>query len=86
MDHQSLIHRYLLGDVTDEDVRQLDRLLSEQPEMRREYALAAATDAGLRDIALERAVSPLPLRDFRNQASHGCGRLWVWCPPQSCWS
>ena len=73
MEHQSLIHRYLLGDVTADEVEQLGRLLSEQPELRREYILAAATDTCLRDIALERAVELSrivhPLQS---------NRFWVW--------
>jgi len=57
-----LIHRYLLGDITDDEVNQLDRLLANSPELRREFTLAAATDAGLREVAFERAAEPVQLR------------------------
>ena len=58
MKHATLIHRYLLGDVTEEDVRKLDRLLKEDSELRREFVFAATTDANLREVAFERAVEP----------------------------
>ena len=57
MDREALIHRYLLGDVAEEDARELDRLLANDPELRQEFVLAAAADAGLREVALERAAA-----------------------------
>ena len=47
MDAKSLIHRYLLGDITEDEVNQLDRLLADDSQLRREFVLAAATDASL---------------------------------------
>lgn len=58
MDSQILIQRYLLGDLTKAEVVELDRLLEDDPELRREFALAAAVDSGLREISFERAAEP----------------------------
>ncbi|TWT42786.1 FecR protein [Thalassoglobus neptunius] len=57
MEPQSLIHRYLIGTATEDDVQKLEILLLKHPELRREFVTAVATDTGLRDIALERAVN-----------------------------
>ncbi len=68
MNPRSLLDRYLLGEVTEADVRQLDRLLAHQPELRREYIRAVAAESGLREIALERSVhstAPAQLRQSR---------------------
>ena len=54
MNSQELIQRYLLGEVTSAEVRELDRLLANDPRLRSKLILAASTDAGLREIALER--------------------------------
>jgi len=58
MDSQTLIHRYLLGDLTEDEVAELDKLLNDDPELRREFALAAAMDTGLREVAFERSIEP----------------------------
>ncbi len=56
MDPKSLIHRYLLGDITEPEAKELDRLLASDVKLRREFVLAAATDAGLREVAFERSI------------------------------
>ena len=58
MDSQTLIQRYLLGDLTEAEVAELDRLLEDNPELRREFALSAAVDTGLREISFERDIEP----------------------------
>ena len=54
-DPGQLIHRYLIGEISDEEMERLDELLAENPELRRKLIFEAGTDAGLREIALERA-------------------------------
>ena len=58
MDAASQIHRYLLGDLSEEETAEFDRQLAEDPELRNQFVLAAATDAGLREVAIERAAEP----------------------------
>lgn len=58
MDSQTLIQRYLLGDLTEDEVAELDRLLNAEAELRREFALAAAMDTGLREVSFERSIEP----------------------------
>jgi len=58
MKDRSLVHRYLLGDLSEEEVQQLDRLLADDSGLRREFVIAAAAEAGLRENAFERAVVP----------------------------
>ncbi len=59
MGSNSLIHRYLLGDLTDDEVEQLNQLLAHDPELRREFVQAATIDAGLREVVFERGAEPL---------------------------
>lgn len=61
MDSQTLIQRYLIGDLTESEVAELDRLLNADPGLRREFALAAAMDTGLREVAFERSIEPAEL-------------------------
>lgn len=58
MEPDALIHRYLLGEATKAEVNELDRLLAADPGLRRALILEARTDAGLREIALERMAEP----------------------------
>lgn len=58
METQSLIQRYMIGDITETEVRELDRLLAENPELRREFLLAAATDTQLREVAFQNSAKP----------------------------
>jgi ferric-dicitrate binding protein FerR (iron transport regulator) len=57
MNTQSLIHRYLLGETTHAETEELNRLLSEDADVRQEFLLAATMDAGLRDLAIQRAAT-----------------------------
>lgn len=68
MDSQILIQRYLLGDLTEAEVAELDRLLTEHPELRREFALSAAVDAGLREMSFEPVVEPVPTVEEKKAA------------------
>lgn len=74
MNPTPLIHRYLLGDVSQEEVEQLNRLLAEDPALRREFVQAAATDAGLRDVAFERDAEPVPAQVSAESAKR---RTWT---------
>lgn len=58
MSFGSQIHRYLLGGLTSTEVAELDRRLAEDPALRREFVLAAAMDAALRETAMQRAAEP----------------------------
>lgn len=60
MNSISLLHRYLSGESTPEEVAELDRLLASDPALRRKLVIEARTDAGLRGIALERAAEQRP--------------------------
>ena len=55
MKAESLIHRYLIGEATSEEVAELDSLLAKDPELRRKFVFEAGNDTALREIALERA-------------------------------
>lgn len=59
MDPSTLIDRYLIGDLSDEEVAQLDQLLSTDQRLRQQFVIAAATDSGLREVAIERAAEPV---------------------------
>ncbi len=54
MESDQLIHRYLIGEASGEEVATLDRLLSADPALRRKLIFEAGTDARLREIAFER--------------------------------
>ncbi|TWU57633.1 FecR domain-containing protein [Rubripirellula reticaptiva] len=58
MNASDLIHRYLLGLCSKAETGDLERLLAADPALRREFAVAAATDAGLRNVAMERQMEP----------------------------
>ena len=51
MNSQELIHRYLLGIASEDDVRQLERLLQNDPTVQDEFLLQAEMDAHLRQEA-----------------------------------
>ncbi|MEM9281018.1 MAG: iron dicitrate transport regulator FecR [Verrucomicrobiota bacterium] len=59
MKSETLIFRYLSGDATSDEVAELDRLLAENGELRKQFIFEAGNDAGLREIALERQSSEL---------------------------
>lgn len=58
MDSKDLIRRYLLGDATNDEIRELDRRLAADSDLRRQLVFEAGNDAGLREIALERMAEP----------------------------
>lgn len=58
MDPHSLIHRYLVGEATESEVAELNRILASDAQLRREYARVAAMDAALRETSFERASEP----------------------------
>ena len=55
---QNLIHRYFLGQITQQETNELNHQLSCDAELRKEFVLAAATDTGLREVAFQNAVAP----------------------------
>ena len=60
MNPETLIHRYLLGEASEAEIRQLDQLLAQDAGLRRQLILEAGMDAGLREIALERISESSP--------------------------
>lgn len=56
MDPKEMIHQYLLGNLDQEAVDRLDQLLADNPELRREFAVAADVDAALREVSIERTL------------------------------
>lgn len=54
MEPDQLIHRYLIGEASGDEIAALDELLAHDPALRRKLIFEAGTDAGLREIALER--------------------------------
>ena len=56
MNTKEMIHQYLLGNLDEENVRKLDRLLADDPDLRREFALVANVDAALRETSIERSI------------------------------
>lgn len=58
MNPNELIQRYLTGEATGEEIAELDRLLAGDKALRRKLIIEAGTDAGLREIALERVAQP----------------------------
>ena len=77
MDSRSLIHRYLLGEATEAEVQELDRLMAEDEGLRREYVRAAAMDTGLREVAFERAAEPESVPSSKANKSQASMLLWV---------
>jgi len=51
---EQLIQRYLIGEADETEVAQLDALLAGDAGLRKRFVAEAGTDAGLREIALER--------------------------------
>ncbi|PHR88337.1 MAG: iron dicitrate transport regulator FecR [Blastopirellula sp.] len=67
MNSKTLIHRYLIGDITEPELKELELLLENDSVLRREFALNATIETGLREIAFERTVEkPIPERHSRN--------------------
>lgn len=59
MNPNELIQRYLTGEATGAEIQELDRLLASDKALRRKLIIEAGTDAGLRQIALERVAQPV---------------------------
>lgn len=59
MNSEALLQRFLLGEATNAEIDELDRLLASDPELRSKLIFEAGTDAGLREIALERVSDPV---------------------------
>lgn len=74
MDSNSLLHRYLLGDLSQEEVEQLNQRLADDPELRREFVQAATMDAGLREVAFERGAEPVRDDSAKTPSKR---RLWT---------
>ena len=58
MNPNELIQRYLHGEATDAEVAELDRLLASDRALRRKLIVEIGIDAGLCEIARERASQP----------------------------
>ena len=58
MNPNELIQRYLHGEATDAEVAELDRLLASDRALRRKLIVETGIDAGLCEIARERASQP----------------------------
>jgi hypothetical protein len=58
MNPNELIQRYLHGQATDPEIAELDRLLASDPALRRRLIVEMGIDAGLCEIARERAAQP----------------------------
>ena len=58
MNSNKLIQRFLTGEATGAEVEELDRRLASDKALRRKLIIEAGTDAGLREIALERVAQP----------------------------
>ena len=56
MNPKEMIHQYLLGNLDEEGVRQLDQMLTKDAELRREFAHVANVDAALRETSIERSI------------------------------
>jgi len=54
MNANELIYRYLSGEASEIELQELNRLLAEDASLRRKLIAEANTDAGLREIGLER--------------------------------
>lgn len=65
MDSHEMIHQYMLGNLDDESVRELDRRLSEDRKLRRKFAQVANIDSGLREASLERSIE-----EVQEQSAH----------------
>ncbi|MEO9931811.1 FecR domain-containing protein [Rhodopirellula bahusiensis] len=58
MNSSELIQQYLLGTLSESQVRELEHELESDAGLRRKFAIAAATDAGLRDLAIQNSMEP----------------------------
>ena len=56
MNAKELIHQYLLGNLDADDVKKLNEMLANDPELRQEFARVATLDAALREASIERSI------------------------------
>ena len=56
MDPKTLIHQYVLGNLDEDAVKELDLLLGEDAELRRDFRLATHVDAALRESSIEHSI------------------------------
>ncbi len=69
MEHESLIQKYLLGQVSDEELLQLEQLLRDDPELRQHFVVSSTVDMGLRELAFEQAVESIEPPSRRSRMS-----------------
>jgi hypothetical protein len=68
MDSATLLQRYLLGQATEAEIQDINRMLAADPSLRRQFISEAAIESGLREVALERlsvstpTTAPPPVR------------------------
>lgn len=77
MDSRTLIHRYMLGEATQAEVQELDGLMANDEELRREYIRVASIDTGLREVAFERAADPVLTPTSSVYNSRASTLLWI---------
>jgi hypothetical protein len=58
MEPSELIQRYLLGTLSESEVIDLESQLASDANLRKQFAIAAATDAGLRELAIQNSMEP----------------------------
>lgn len=58
MNPDELIQRYMLGTLSESEVIELESQLVNDANLRKRFAIAAATDAGLRDLAIQHSMEP----------------------------
>ena len=73
MDRRLLIQRYLIGELSEAEVSDLDKSLIEDPKLRRELVVAAAIDTELRNVALEQTIEPAKMTAPLQKRSRSLG-------------
>ncbi len=78
MNPKEMIHQYLLGNLDEEGVEKLNRLLANDPELRVDFAQAANVDAALRDTSVERSIEAVSANVPPAQSHQPNGRFRFW--------
>ena len=60
-----LMHKYILGEVTEEEFREFEQFLEQDAELRQEYLNYTMMEADLRSLALEEQVASVAKRKIR---------------------
>ncbi|MGB0257335.1 MAG: hypothetical protein ACPGES_01670 [Coraliomargarita sp.] len=60
-----LMHKYILGEVTEEEFREFEQFLEQDAELRQEYLNYTMLEADLRSVALEEQVAAASKRTIR---------------------